>query len=157
MITVWWLLLENHFQIRHIENVFQRAQRSSMLGCPMGDNSFVRIFSVVFPSLISLHGIIIHLMSWNNVITKLAQPILPLRYYNMKSPIKSIMFSLAYFHSLDIFHLLSINPNTMLKGQLEQWVTEHSKDSLHFLSFWFLSLSLTSSSSSRFIKQAMCP
>lgn len=130
-----------------------------MHGCPMGDKSFVRIFSVVFPSLISLHGIIIHLMSWNNVIMKLAQPILPLRYYNMKSPIKSIMFSLAYFHSLDIFHLLSINHRTMLKGQLEQRVTEHSKDSLFSLLLYDRSFSLSpmSSFSSRIIKQAALP
>lgn len=91
-----------------------------------------------------------NLSSWNNhTFNELKQcnyeigtAILPLRYYNMKIPIKSVMFSLAHFHSLDIFHLFSINPLTMLKGQLEQWVSEHSNDSLHFLFTIPLSLSL---------------
>ena len=64
-----------------------------------------------------------NLSSWNNhTFNELKQcnyeigtAILPLRYYNMKSPIKSVMFSLAHFHSLDIFHLLSINPLTVLQ------------------------------------------
>lgn len=59
-----------------------------------------------------------NLSSWNNhTFNELKQcnyeigtAILPLRYYNMKSPIKNVMFSLAHSHTLDIFHLLSINP-----------------------------------------------
>lgn len=37
-------------------------------------NERQKLCQVISPSLISLHGIIIHLMSWNNVIMKLAQP-----------------------------------------------------------------------------------
>lgn len=67
------------------------------------------------------------------------------------------MSSLAYFHSFDIFHLLSINPLTMFKGQLEQWVTEQNPDSLQRVSLWFPSSRLSviwRFSSPHFIKQA---
>lgn len=65
----------------------------------------------------------------------------------------SVSHSHAYFHSLDIFHLISINPLFMLKGQLEHRVGEHSEDSLHFLFIIPLSLPLIYSSSPS-IKQA---
>lgn len=123
------MLAEDYFHIHHIENVFQRALRSSMHGRPMRDKSFVRF--IPFSNL----------SSWNNhTFNELKQcnyeigtAILPARHYNMKSPITSGMFSLAHFHSLDIFHLLSVNPLATLKGQLEHRVSEHRKDSLHFL------------------------
>lgn len=125
-----------------------------MLGCPLRDKCFVRFsFSRIHFS---------NLSSWNNHIFnelkqrnyEIGRAILPRRYRNTKCPIRSLMFSLAHFHSLDIFHLLSVNPLTMLKGQLERRVSEHSKDSLFAIP---PPSPTSSSSSSRFIKQAALP
>lgn len=75
-----------------------------------------------------------NLSSWNNhTFNELKQcnyeigtAILPLRYYNRKSA----PFSSAHFHSHDIFHILSVNPLAVAKGQLEERVGEQSRGSL---------------------------
>lgn len=79
-----------------------------------------------------------NLPSWNNHTFnevkqcnyKIGTAILPLRYYNLKSIIKSVTSCVAHLLSLGISHLLSINPLAVLKkGQLDERVSEHGEDS----------------------------
>lgn len=117
-ILCWWRAISITTTLKMSFKGHNTATRSAAQWVP-------KALSVTFffqsYSLISLHGIITHLMSWNNVIIKLAQTILPWRYYNIRRPIVqscSKMFSLAHSHSLDIFHLLPVNPLAAVKGQL---------------------------------------
>lgn len=114
------------------------------------EKSFVRFFPpFLFTALISLRGIIIHLMSWNNVIMKLAQP-----FFHGGNIIRKVLLKCPLTHILLTWHISYTSHKSphFVKTAIRatsDWAQQR------FSSLW--SFSLQRFPSPRFLKQVACP